>query len=51
MRIDHNSLLGGLHGTLPGQATFNEGQVSIPIHEALSDDDVEGIARVVRTGR
>jgi perosamine synthetase len=50
LRIDHNSVFGGLRRDLYGQAAFNESQVSIPIHEALSDEDVGAVVDAVRKG-
>ena len=50
LRIDHNSVFGGLRNDLPGQAAFNGGQVSIPVHEALPENDVESIAGAIRSG-
>jgi perosamine synthetase len=50
LRIDHNSVFGGVRDDLPGQAEFNERQVAIPVHEALSDDDVTKIVDVIHRG-
>lgn len=50
LRIDHNSIFGGLRDDLPGQAEFNERQVAIPVHEGLIADDVEKITRVIVSG-
>jgi perosamine synthetase len=50
LRIDHNSLFGGLRDDLPGQEEFNEHQVAIPIHAGLSDEDVEQVIEAVKTG-
>ena len=50
LRIDHNSVFGGLRTDLPGQALFNERQVAIPVHEGLTEDDVDTIVRVIRSG-
>ncbi len=50
LRIDHNSIFGGVRNDLPGQAEFNEHQVAIPVHEGLSDDDVDMIVDVVKSG-
>lgn len=47
LRIDHNSVFGGLRSDLPGQAAFNDSQVSLPAHEALSDTDVKGIVDAI----
>lgn len=50
LRIDRNSVLGGLRDDLPGQALFDERQVAIPVHEGLDDDDVEEIVTIVQSG-
>jgi perosamine synthetase len=50
LRIDHNSVFGGLRRDLPQQELFNEKQVSLPIHENLSEEDVEQIVGTVRSG-
>lgn len=50
LRIDHNSIFGGLSHDLPGQAEFNEQQVSIPVHEGMGDGDMERIVRTIRKG-
>lgn len=39
-RIDRNSIFGGIRNDLPGQAEFDARQVSLPVHEALTDEDV-----------
>lgn len=50
LRIDHNSLFGGLAKNLRGQERFNENQVSIPMHSALSDEDVERVIITIKEG-
>ena len=50
LRIDRHTVFGGLRDDLPGQALFNERQVSLPIHEGLTDDDVQRILSTVRSG-
>jgi perosamine synthetase len=50
LRIDRNSVFGGLRADLPGQETFDRRQVAIPVHEGLSDDDVDRIVEVIRSG-
>jgi perosamine synthetase len=50
LRIDHNSVFGGLRDDLPGQADFDNCQVSIPVHEGLSDDMIEHIATTIQSG-
>ncbi len=50
LRIDHNSVFGGLHYELTGQAEFNARQVSIPVHENLSDVEVDAVVKLIRAG-
>jgi len=51
LRIDGNSVFGGGHrGDLPGQAAFDARQVSIPVHDGLTDDDLHTIVAAVRAG-
>jgi perosamine synthetase len=50
LRIDHNSIFGGIKNELVGQSEFNQKQVSIPIHENLSQIDVEHIISTIKTG-
>lgn len=50
LRIDHNSIFGGVRDDLPGQAAFNERQVALPVHEGLTDDDAAAIVASVRAG-
>ncbi len=50
LRIDQNSIFGGLTDDLENQAKFNEEQVALPIHCGLSDDDVERVIRSVKSG-
>ena len=50
LRIDHNSVFGGLTPNLPNQEKFNKNQVAIPIHSGLSDEDVEKVINVVKAG-
>ncbi len=50
LRIDHNSVFGGLRDDLPGQAEFNERQVAIPVHQGLSDEEVERVTGTIRAG-
>lgn len=50
MRIDRNSIFGGITPDLPGQEKFNKMQVSIPVHNGLSDDDVDLIIKTIRSG-
>jgi perosamine synthetase len=50
LRIDHNSVFGGLRSDLPGQDWFNQRQVSLPMHETLTEQDVYLITRVIQGG-
>ncbi|MCX6844372.1 MAG: DegT/DnrJ/EryC1/StrS family aminotransferase [candidate division WOR-3 bacterium] len=50
LRIDHNSVFGGLRNDLPGQAAFNESQVSMPIHETLGIAEIESVVGAIRAG-
>lgn len=49
-RIDRNRVFGGLREDLPGQADFDATQVSIPLHEGLTEDDVGRVIEAVRSG-
>lgn len=48
--IDHNSVFGGTQEGLVNQRKFNETQVHIPMHDALSDEQVEHIIRAIQKG-
>jgi perosamine synthetase len=50
LRIDHNSVFGETRKELEGQAEFNQRQVSIPVHDNLSDEDVDLIANTIGRG-
>lgn len=47
LRIDQNSIFGGPR-PLPGQAEFDRRQISIPLHENLSDAQVEQIVEAIK---
>lgn len=49
-RIDRHPLFGGCRPDLPGQAVFDQEQLSLPAHDALSDDDVERVIGLLRSG-
>ena len=49
-RIDRNRVFGGVRSDLFGQAEFDMRQVSIPVHEGLSDADVAQVVDAVRAG-
>lgn len=50
LRIDHNSVFGGVKEDLTNQAKFNETQISIPVHEGLTDDEIGKIIKVISSG-
>jgi perosamine synthetase len=50
LRIDRYSIFGGVRKNLPGQEEFDRRQVAIPLHEGLSDDDVEHIITTISAG-
>lgn len=50
LRIDQNSVFGGLRHDLPGQATFNARQVAIPVHDGLSQLDIEQVVHTIKSG-
>lgn len=49
-RIDTHSVFGGLTPNLPGVEEFDRTQIHIPIHEGLSDEDVQIVISAVRAG-
>lgn len=50
LRIDKYSVLGGLREDLDAQAQFNARQVSIPVHENLTDGDIAHIVASIKSG-
>jgi len=50
LRIDQNAVFGGIRDDLPGQAEFNNRQIAIPLHDNLTDADVERIVGTIRSG-
>lgn len=50
LRIDKNSIFGGITPDLPNQERFNERQVSIPVHNGLTDDDVNLVVNAIKRG-
>ena len=50
LRIDRNSIFGGITPNLGNQEKFDQNQVSIPIHDALSEQDVEKIISAIKSG-
>lgn len=49
-RIDKNSVFGGLNTDLINQTKFNETQVHIPLHDALSENDIQHITNTIKKG-
>lgn len=51
-RIDKHQLFSprGINRDLVGQTYFDEHQVHIPVHDSLTDDDVELIVKTIREG-
>lgn len=49
-RIDKNSVFGGPTPDLPGVEYFDAHQVSLPVHEGLTDDEVRKVADAVLKG-
>jgi len=49
-RIDRHPIFGGIRRELQGQARFDERQISLPVHEQLSDPQVAHIIQVIRSG-
>ena len=50
LRIDHNSVFGGITPALSNQERFNDDQVAIPVHTGLSNDEVEQIISCIKNG-
>jgi len=48
LRIDTNSVFGGIQNDLPGQRYFNERHLALPCHEGLADTDVDHIVDTIR---
>lgn len=49
-RIDRNSLFGGINPELTNQTKFDATQIHIPMHDALTDDNVEYIIDSIKKG-
>ncbi|MDD5129531.1 MAG: DegT/DnrJ/EryC1/StrS family aminotransferase [Candidatus Omnitrophica bacterium] len=49
-RIDKNDVFGGISPDLVNQAVFNEHQISIPLHNKLTDGQVNKIVKVINQG-
>ena len=50
LRIDKNSIFGGITPGLTNMEVFNEKQISIPVHSDLTNDDVELIVKTIKKG-
>ncbi len=50
LRIDKNSVFGGLTPGLLKQEIFNEKQIAIPIHQGLTEEDVDLIISTIQKG-
>lgn len=50
LRIDKNSVFGGIRNDLKNMEVFNEKQVAVPIHSCLSDKDVELVIDSIKGG-
>ena len=49
-RIDRNKIFGGLNEDLVNQEKFDATQIHIPIHNAVSDDDINHIVLSIKKG-
>lgn len=49
-RIDKHSVFGGLTPDLPGAEKFDREQIHIPIHEGLTDADVDQVIGAIKAG-
>ncbi|MFA4818139.1 MAG: DegT/DnrJ/EryC1/StrS family aminotransferase [Parcubacteria group bacterium] len=50
LSIDHNSIFGGKQKELVNQRRFDETQIHIPIHDGLTDEDVDYIIKTIKQG-
>jgi perosamine synthetase len=50
LRIDKNDIFGGITPGLTNQEEFDKKQVSIPVHQALTDEDVDLIIKTIKHG-
>lgn len=50
LRIDRNSVFGGLTPGLLGQEKFDQKQISVPIHSQLTDEQVNLIVKNIKKG-
>ncbi|MDD5530162.1 MAG: DegT/DnrJ/EryC1/StrS family aminotransferase [bacterium] len=49
-RIDRNSVFGGITEGLINQEKFDEKQIAIPIHDGLTQEDVNHIIKTIKSG-
>jgi perosamine synthetase len=49
-RIDRNEVFGGPNEDLVGQRLFDDSQIALPLHAALTDSEVEQVIDAVRHG-
>ena len=49
-RIDAHPVFGGLCSDLPGASWFDARQIALPVHEALTEDDIGRIVAAVQAG-
>jgi perosamine synthetase len=49
-RIDEHPIFGGLTEGLTGQEEFDKSQISIPVHEALTQEDLDLIVKSIKEG-
>lgn len=50
LRIDRNSVFAKSAANLPNQTVFNERQVSVPVHEGLTENEIETIVKTIESG-
>lgn len=50
LRIDRNSIFGGINHSLHGQEKFNNHQLSLPIHNGISPETAQAICHEIRKG-
>jgi perosamine synthetase len=50
LRIDKNSVFGGVRKELINQEKFNELQVSLPVHSGLTEEDINTIINTIKKG-
>lgn len=48
--IDHNDVFGGIQEDLANQRKFDQTQIHIPIHDALTDEQVDYIITTIKKG-